>query len=158
MNKPLSFRLQTDSPEATEAVAEIIGKNLRGGEVIELTSDLGGGKTTFVRGLARGFGSPDRVSSPTFTISKVYKSGDRELHHFDFYRLPEAGLIAHELAEVIDDPSCAVVIEWGEIVQGVLPKERLTIAITKTNSEAGRNLAMTCSAKFDYLMKGVETT
>ncbi len=106
---------------------------LRGGEVIELVSDLGGGKTTFVRGLARGLGSTDRVSSPTFTISKVYKvPGSLALHHFDFYRLPEAGLIAEELADVLDDPRNIVVVEWAGIVQDVLPQSKLTIRIEKT--------------------------
>jgi len=96
-------------------------------------SDLGGGKTTFTRGLARGFGSTDRVASPTFTISKVYQDAKgREIHHFDFYRLPEAGLISAELADVLGDPSVVIVVEWAGIVQDVLPQERLSITIEKT--------------------------
>jgi len=83
-----TLRITSESPEATEQLAEAIGRRLTGGEVIELVSDLGGGKTTFVRGLARGLGSADVVSSPTFTVSKVYKADKLELHHFDFYRLP----------------------------------------------------------------------
>ena len=156
MSDKLAFQIQTNTPTDTEAVAEKIGKHLRGGEVIELASDLGGGKTTFVRGLARGFGSMDRVSSPTFTISKVYKSGERELHHVDFYRLPEAGLISHELSEVIGDPHCSVVVEWGEVVQNVLPKEKLAITISKTDSENGRSLSLAYCPSLSYLLEGVK--
>lgn len=145
--------IETTSAQATERLGELIGKNLKGGEVIELVSDLGGGKTTFVRGLARGFGSPDKVASPTYTISKVYKHGSRELHHFDFYRLQEAGLISHELTEVIEDPACTVVFEWGEVIQNVLPASRLTVTITKTGEEA-RNLAFRYPDSLAYLMEG----
>jgi tRNA threonylcarbamoyladenosine biosynthesis protein TsaE len=109
-----------------------LGKQLSGGEVIELVSDLGGGKTTFTRGLVRGLGSSDRVASPTFTISKLYDAGNLEVHHFDFYRLSEPGIIADELAEVAGDPKTVVVVEWAEAVQHVLPKDRLTITIAQT--------------------------
>ncbi len=68
----------TKNPAQTEAVGEKIGANLRGGETIELVSDVGGGKTTFVHGLARGFGSTDIVASPTFTISRQYGAGDTD--------------------------------------------------------------------------------
>lgn len=131
--------IATNSAEQTEQVAEKIGKRLRGGEVIELVSDLGGGKTTFVRGLVRGFGSTDHVSSPTFKLSNIYKSGNLEIQHFDFYRLNEAGIVADELAEVIGQPNVVAVIEWGEIVHDVLPQERVTITI-KNTSETSRTL------------------
>ena len=89
---------------------------------------MGGGKTTFVRGLAAGFGSRDRVSSPSFTISNFYKNRrSQQIHHFDFYRLSEAGIIVDQLAESLSDPKVITVIEWSDIVQGVLPMERLTI-------------------------------
>lgn len=148
--------IQTTSAAATEQLGEAIGRNLKDGEVIELISDLGGGKTTFVRGLARGFGSSDKAASPTYTISKVYKHGKRELHHFDFYRLQEAGLISHELTEVIEDPACTVVFEWGEVVQNVLPASRLTVTISKTGEEA-RNLQFQLPDSLAYLLEGVKS-
>lgn len=123
--------------------------------MLELVSDLGGGKTTFTRGLARGFGSSDRVASPTFTISRVYKAGPKTMHHFDFYRLPEAGLIAEELAEVIGDQHCVTVVEWADIVQNVLPKERLTIEITKT-ADDGREFVFHYPDSLSYLMEGLQ--
>ncbi len=123
--------------------------------MIELVSDLGGGKTTFVRGLARGFGSHDRVASPTFTIGRVYRSGNLTMHHFDFYRLPEAGLIVEELAEVIGDQQVVTVVEWADVVQNVLPKERLTIHITRSNHEGGRTLRAAVPASLEYLLEGL---
>ena len=155
MSTVATWQIDSTSSEATEQLAERLGQSLKGGEIIELISDLGGGKTTFVRGLARGAGSTDRVASPTFTISRVYKTDDLEIHHFDFYRLGEAGLIAEELAEVISDPHVITVVEWADIVQDVLPQERLTITIEKTPAD-GRRLTFQAPASLQYLMKAVQ--
>lgn len=151
MSTVMTWQTTSTSSEATEQLAEKLGKALRGGEVIELVSDLGGGKTTFVRGLARGMGSTDRVASPTFTISRVYETEDKEMHHFDFYRLGEAGLIGGELADVLHDPSIVVVVEWAGIVQDVLPKKRLTITIEKTPTD-DRTLTFRAPESLDYLI------
>lgn len=115
----------------------MLGKRLRGGEVIELRSDLGGGKTTFVRGLVRGIGSKDIVSSPTFTLSKIYKLKDLIIYHYDLYRLDDPGILANQLAEALDDEKAVTVIEWGEVVEDVLPKDRFIIKfeLTKKDSE-----------------------
>ena len=121
-----------------------------------MVSDLGGGKTTFVRGLARGAGSNDRVASPTFTISRVYETDDKEIHHFDFYRLGEAGLIAEELSEVLNDPKIITVVEWADIVKDVLPRNRLTISIEKTPTD-GRIITFRAPESLHYLMKAVQS-
>ena len=142
------------SAAETEKLGETIGSRMRGGETIELVSDLGGGKTTFVRGLARGFGSSDRVSSPTFTISHEYAAGSRTLYHFDFYRLHEAGIVADELAEAARDPMSGVVVEWGDIVSDVLPAERLTISI-KAVGEQERELTLTYPPGLAYLTSDI---
>lgn len=99
-------------------------------------------------------GSDDRVASPTFTISRVYEAGDKEIHHFDFYRLGEAGLIAGELADVLHDPSIVIVVEWAGIVQDVLPKKRLTITIEKTPTD-GRTITFRAPESLDYLMEAL---
>ena len=143
--------VRTCNAGETEQLGEQIGARLRGGEVIELCSDLGGGKTTFVRGLARGFGSSDRVSSPTFTISQIYHAGERSLHHFDFYRLNEPGIMADELAEIMSDPQATAVIEWGDIVQNVLPAERLSLTITAVD-ESTRQIVVACPDTLAYLL------
>jgi len=128
---------------------------LKGGEVIELVSDLGGGKTTFVRGLVRGLGSEDKVASPTFTISKLYKKDKLEVHHFDFYRLQEAGIVADELAEIAGDPLTVTVIEWGGAVQHVLPEERMTVTIA-LNPDGTRKLTFEAHNSHAHLLEAVE--
>jgi len=119
--------------------------------VIELLSDLGGGKTTFVRGLATGAGSKDAVSSPSFTLVNQYRAGALTIYHFDFYRLHEAGIMRSELEEVIDDRQAAVVVEWADVVRDVLPSERLTIRIVPTG-ETARRFECTYPAKLSYLL------
>jgi len=150
-DKLLQLDVITFSSQETEALAAQIGKQLTGGEVIELVSDLGGGKTTFVRGLVKGMGSEDLVSSPTFTISQIYNSGDIQLRHFDFYRLQEAGLVGYEIGEDFNNPHIVTVIEWSSIVQHLLPKDRMTIYFSKIN-ENGRKLIITYPKKLDYLV------
>lgn len=122
--------------------------------MIELVSDLGGGKTTFTRGLARGARSSDRVASPTFTINREYTCPHFKIVHFDFYRLSEPGVVANELAEVIGDPDCVTVVEWGDIVHGVLPDERCTIAITQTAS-GDREIACSYPASYAYIFEAM---
>jgi tRNA threonylcarbamoyladenosine biosynthesis protein TsaE len=129
-----------------------IGRKLRGGEVIELVGDLGAGKTTFVHGLARGAGSHDVVRSPSFTLNNRYRAADgRIIHHFDFYRLDEPGIVAEELAEALADPKAIVIVEWGDIARAVLPSEHMTIHI-KPTSEAGRSLHFSCPSNLAYLL------
>lgn len=118
-----------------------------------LTSDLGGGKTTFVRGLARGLGSSDHVASPTFTLSRKYKSSpskDLTLYHFDFYRLNDAGVVAAELEEFIDDPRAVVVVEWPGIVEAVMPTEPIKLEIANTG-EASRHITVKYPKSHTYL-------
>lgn len=118
------------------ALAQRLGEQLKGGEAIELVSDLGGGKTTFVRGLARGIGSQDQVTSPTFTVSNVYHGTKLTLYHCDFYRLNEPGIMRQELAEMVDDPQGVTVVEWAGMVHDVLPAHKLTITISVTGEQS----------------------
>jgi tRNA threonylcarbamoyladenosine biosynthesis protein TsaE len=152
MSTGLIYETVSTSSERTEQLAESLGKKLRGGEVIELVSDLGGGKTTFVRGLTRGTGSYDKVSSPSFTLSNEYKTDHLTLYHFDFYRLREPGILRDELAEVIAEPQAVTVVEWAEIVEDILPKDKLTVRI-KTTGENDRKLTFEYSENLKYLME-----
>lgn len=145
-------KLVSQDAAQTEQFAESIGARLRGGELIELVSDLGGGKTTFTRGLARGADSQDVVSSPTFTISKVYETPKFQIHHFDFYRLPNAGLASHEVEDLFDDPKVVIVVEWGGVVEHVLPDTRVTINIERTGDE-GRKLLINYPDDLAYLVE-----
>jgi len=121
------WQTSSTSSDDTERLGGLLGSQLAGGEVIELHSDLGGGKTTFTRGLVRGAGSTDKVSSPTFTLSRIYKTKNLQIHHFDFYRLADPGILADQLVESLDNPKTVVVVEWADIVKDVLPAERFSI-------------------------------
>lgn len=128
-----------------------IGTRLRGGEVFELVSDLGGGKTTLVRGLVKGFGSTDPVASPSFTISYVYGRTDgKQFHHFDFYRLDDAGIVGSELAEVEEDSDAVVAVEWGSIVHNILPVSRVVVKI-ETVDELSRKITFEYPGEYSYL-------
>jgi tRNA threonylcarbamoyladenosine biosynthesis protein TsaE len=137
--------------DETLRLAAAIGRKLRGGEVIELLSDLGGGKTTFTRGLVEGAGSQDTVSSPSFTLMNQYQAGKLTIYHFDFYRLQEAGIMREELEEALSNKGAAVVVEWADVVQDVLPGERLTIKITSVG-EMERRLEFSYLEKLNYLL------
>ena len=115
-----------------------IAKSLKLPAVIELIGDVGTGKTTFTRGLAKALGVTEAVTSPSFTISKSYAlPGGGELIHYDFYRLPEPGLMADDLSEKIAGNKNVIVIEWGDSISELLPKNHITI-------------------KFEYLADGRE--
>lgn len=139
----------------TLELGNILGKNLRGGEVIELIGDLGGGKTTLTRGIVAGTGSKDHVNSPTFTISNIYHAQKYSIYHFDFYRIGEAGLIEHELEEVLSNHKAVILIEWSDVVKHVLPENHVTIHCVITHDE-GREFTIHYPKKFAYLMKGIQ--
>lgn len=143
MNHQFTFNCPTIAD--TQSLAAVIGGVVIGGDVLELTSDLGGGKTTFVKGLGKGMGVPDVVQSPTFTLSQLHKA-DRglELHHFDFYRLDEPGVMRAELAESLHQPNVVTVIEWGDIVHDILPKNRVTIHISVAEYDETRSITIDC--------------
>lgn len=151
MSTERTWRTESTGLEATLDLAGKIGRKMRGGEVIELVSDLGGGKTAFVRGLAAGMGSQDKVHSPSFTISNQYRAKDLTLYHFDFYRLQQPGIMKDELEEVLADPQAAVVVEWADIIEDVLPVERLTVRI-RTKSETGREFRFEYPDSLQYLV------
>ena len=115
---------------------ELIGANMHGGEVIELIGDVGAGKTTLTKGVALGLGVAEPVQSPTFTISRVYESrDDLTLYHYDFYRLGEAGIMAEDIGEAINQPGSIVVVEWSGAVSDVLLQDRLKININATSED-----------------------
>ena len=116
-------------------LGEAIGQSVSGGEVLELVGDIGAGKTTLTKGIARALGINEPVQSPTFTISRVYDSPKGlRLVHYDFYRLSEAGIMGDEIREAADDDS-VVVVEWAGAVDDDLPKDRLVVKITTISEE-----------------------
>jgi tRNA threonylcarbamoyladenosine biosynthesis protein TsaE len=109
----------TKSPAETEAAGERLGGKLQVGDLLLLKGGLGAGKTTFVRGVARGCGSSAPVASPTFQLVRVY-AGRVQLAHVDLYRLStSAELVDLGLEELLDEG--AVVVEWGDRLEATLP-------------------------------------
>lgn len=112
---------------------EAFGKKLLADDnsaVIELIGDVGVGKTTFTRGLAKGLGIKEPVTSPSFTISKSYAcKNNKTLTHYDFYRLNDPGIMSEDLEESITNPNNITVVEWGESVSNILPKNHTIINI-----------------------------
>lgn len=111
-------------------IGAALAKQLAPGDCIELSGDLGAGKTLLVRGMAQALGSGDEVHSPSFTLMNQYKTPALVIHHYDFYRLSEPGIMAGQLAESIQDPGVVTVVEWGQTVNSVLPAQRRVVAIT----------------------------
>lgn len=133
-------------------MGEALGSRLKGGEIIELISDLGGGKTTLTRGISRGIGSNNHVSSPTFKICNVYEGKKLRIYHYDFYRLSEPGLIEHELQDAFADSEAVIVVEWPDIIENILLKERLTINI-RNSGEQSRKIVYNYPASLSYLVE-----
>lgn len=111
-----TISLETSSPEETEAAGEELGRRLRQGDLVLLRGELGAGKTTFVRGIARGCGSVAPVASPTFQLVRLYP-GRLQLAHVDLYRLEKGDELRDlGLDELLDVG--AVVVEWGDRLAG----------------------------------------
>ena len=152
----MTYSTTTSKPEETSQLGYKIGQLCRGGETIELVSDLGGGKTVFVQGLAKGLGYKGEVNSPTFVISRDYQlPKGLSLHHFDLYRIQGGDMAALELAEFIADPKAITAIEWGSNISGVLPKERIMVTL-KPTSEDDREVTVEVSAEYDYIIEGMQ--
>ena len=120
-----------DSENEMKKLGAKIGSHLHGGDIVELIGDVGSGKTTLAKGIARGLGVKEEVSSPSFTIKKTYIARDNlTFNHYDFYRLNDAGIMLNDIDESICSQDSVNLIEWGNIVKNILPIDRLSIKIT----------------------------
>jgi len=128
--RPNALEFISNSPQQTRRVAMRLGARLQPGQVLALFGDLGSGKTTFVQGLAQGWGALDPVTSPTFILVNVYRRADGQpFFHLDAYRL--AGPAE---AWDLDLPSLwdqgPLVVEWADRIEAVLPPDRMDIRFT----------------------------
>lgn len=123
-------RYVTNSPEETEALGSRLAMKLKAGDVVAFTGDLGAGKTAFTRGLAKGLGIHEAVTSPTYTIVNEYENGRMPLFHFDMYRLSSSD----ELFEIGWEDYLArggiCAVEWSERVSDVM-SDAVTVQITR---------------------------
>ena len=116
----------------TEEVGRKLAEKLPGGSVVAMYGDLGAGKTAFVRGMAKGMGLSCRVSSPTFTIVNEYL-GERELIHFDMYRLSSADELFDIGWEDYLSRGAVCAVEWSENVQDAFFGDEIVVRIEKLN-------------------------
>jgi tRNA threonylcarbamoyladenosine biosynthesis protein TsaE len=141
------------SPEQTRRIGMRLGGALQAGDVICLQGDLGAGKTTFVQGVALGWGSLDAVSSPTFILVNVYRRGDEaRLFHMDAYRLdstPEAEEL--DLDSMLNEGP--LLIEWPERVDGLVPGERLWIKLGHVDEEEREMTFKSTGKRYDDLLE-----
>ena len=127
----------TNSPSETEAIGAALGKILPAGTVIAYRGDLGAGKTAFTRGLARGLGYTDMVTSPTYTIVNEYLGGRLPLFHFDMYRLRSSDDLWDIGWEDYLDRKGICAVEWSENVADAL-EDPVCVTIEKTGAESRR--------------------
>jgi len=121
--------------EQTVRLGVRLGELLRPNDALALSGELGAGKTALAQGVGRGWGSIVRVTSPSFTIINEYPrlSDSRILHHVDCYRLSTAADVATLGLEELFDSGAAVMVEWPERIEALLPDDRLLIALQHTS-------------------------
>ena len=129
----------TNSPAETESAGADLAAGLGPGAVIAFTGDLGAGKTAFTRGLARGLGVRERVTSPTFTIVNEYEGGRLPLFHFDMYRLGSADELFDIGWEDYLSRGGVCAVEWSENVEEAL-EDAVRVEIRKDPSEPDRRM------------------
>ena len=127
----------TNSPEQTEAVGAALGNILKPGTILAYRGDLGAGKTAFTRGLARGLGYHDPVTSPTYTIVNEYLGGRLPLFHFDMYRLASSDDLWDIGWEDYLERGGICAVEWSENVDDAM-ENAVYITIHKTGEETRR--------------------
>ena len=138
----------TTTPAETEAVGAALAAHLTPGTVIAYRGDLGAGKTAFTRGLARGLGIPDPVTSPTYTIVNEYLSGRLPLFHFDMYRLRSADDLFDIGWDDYLERGGVCAVEWSENVEEAL-EDPITVTIEK-RSDTHRRITITGGNVHDF--------
>ena len=138
----------SDNDAETEKLGQRLAAALGGGDVVALYGDLGAGKTVFARGLARGLGIDEPVTSPTFALVQEYQGESLRFCHIDLYRLdsPE-NVIGIGIDEYLDDAGAVTVIEWAERLGNLCPENPIQVYITVIDGT--RRIEITGAADFD---------
>jgi tRNA threonylcarbamoyladenosine biosynthesis protein TsaE len=124
------IELRSSSADTTRAVAGTVAGLALAGDLVLLAGDLGAGKTTFAQGFARALGVTEPVTSPTFTLVHTYAGGRLTVHHADLYRLDRtAEVLDLALGELLDDRRSVMLVEWGDVVAGLLGHDHLVVRI-----------------------------
>lgn len=142
----------SNSIEDTKKLGEKLGTLCQKKTVLTLDGDLGAGKTTMTQGIAKGLDIKKTVSSPTFTILKIYQ-GRLPLYHFDAYRLEGS----HEdlgFEEMIDGDGVAV-IEWPQFITDDIPEEKLSISIKRLDEDQREITLISSGSYYDHLLEAL---
>jgi tRNA threonylcarbamoyladenosine biosynthesis protein TsaE len=147
-----TYELVTTSPEQTTAFAGRLAERLQENDVLTLEGDLGAGKTTFTKGLAKGLGIKRNVNSPTFTIIKEYQ-GRLPLYHMDVYRLDDS---FEDLGfDEYFNGGGVTVVEWAHLIKEQLPHERLAITILRKSDQERTILLEPAGNRYEMLCKEI---
>ncbi|WML42681.1 tRNA (adenosine(37)-N6)-threonylcarbamoyltransferase complex ATPase subunit type 1 TsaE [Neobacillus sp. PS3-40] len=146
------YEMNTVRPEQTLQFAEKLARSLQPGDVIALEGDLGAGKTTFTKGLARGLDIKRVVNSPTFTIIKEYH-GTLPLYHMDVYRVGDA---SEDLGfDEYFEGEGVTVVEWAHLIEEQLPAEKLTVFLYHEKLEERKIVLVPNGKRYEQLCKEV---
>lgn len=147
-----SFTFISNSPSETMKLAEMLAQRLKRKDVLTLEGDLGAGKTTFTKGLAKGLGIKRNINSPTFTIIKEYQ-GEIPLYHMDVYRLEGS---TEDLGfEEYFDGDGVTVVEWAHLIEDQLPNELLSIHLYHQGDSNRRIILQPCGERFQKVCKEI---
>ncbi|HEX9780229.1 MAG TPA: tRNA (adenosine(37)-N6)-threonylcarbamoyltransferase complex ATPase subunit type 1 TsaE [bacterium] len=148
----------TASPEDTETFGARLGRLLRPGDVVALEGELGSGKTTLVRGIARGLGlNPDAVRSPTFVLLREYP-GEVPVVHVDGYRLEHAPDAAWLDLDLVFAPEKITLIEWAQRFEGLLPGEHVNIKLEHVSANRRRLSVELSGARAEALREALRAS
>lgn len=126
------MKLTVGSEKDMKELGQKLASSLPSTAVIELIGDVGAGKTTLVKGIGAGLGIKETIQSPSYTIFCRYDSGSKSMHHYDFYRLNDPGIVSYDLEESLGSENTISVIEWSDHVKDVLPEKHITVTISTT--------------------------
>lgn len=142
------------SEDETKNFAFNLASKLNVGDIIVLSGDLGSGKTKFTEGFLKYFNLENEISSPTFTIVNEYKNKDINIYHFDVYRLEDSEeFYAIGGEEYFNSGIC--IIEWGELIEDVLPNDYIHISFERDSSDYNTRIlnVQTYGTKFDNILR-----
>lgn len=145
--EPIAMERYSANEQETEALGQELVRQMAPGSVVAFTGDLGAGKTAFVRGMARGLGVTQRVTSPTFTIVNEYEGGTLPLFHFDMYRLGSADELFDIGWEDFLRRGGICAVEWSENIQDALESDTIYVDIRRGQGDTDRIITV----------KGMET-
>lgn len=141
MNEKSMRQFQTSSPEETELLGQKIGARLKGGEVLALFGGMGAGKTVLTRGIARGLGVAEGVSSPTFALVHEY-DGRLKIYHFDMFRVESwDDLYSTGFFDFLDS-GAVLIVEWSENIENALPESAVRIRLAPGRTERERVISI----------------